>query len=84
MNFEQDNLTAKQKDYAIFLPAISSFYAGYIGKERYPVDDKNKSIIGDRLPKGLGNMESITGLTAKKVYFHTSTVCTVPDMLTWI
>jgi len=69
MNFEQDNLTAKQKDYAIFLPAISSFYAGYIGKERYPVDDKNKSIIGDRLPKGLGNMESMNWLNSKESLF---------------
>ena len=43
---KQDNLTQKQNDYAIFLPAISSFYAGYIGKERYP--DESKSIIGDR------------------------------------
>jgi hypothetical protein len=25
----QDNLTAKQKDYAVFLPAISGFYATY-------------------------------------------------------
>jgi hypothetical protein len=53
---EQDNLTEKQKDYAIFFPAISSFYAGYIGKERYP--NEVSKIIGDRLPKGLPNMES--------------------------
>jgi hypothetical protein len=33
----QDNLTAKQSDYAVFLPAISSFYAGYIGRERHGV-----------------------------------------------
>ena len=30
----QDNLTAKQKDYAVFLPAISGFYATFIGKQR--------------------------------------------------
>ena len=40
---EQDNLTEKQKDYAIFLPAISSFYAGYIGKERYPDQVKKRN-----------------------------------------
>jgi len=66
MNFKQDNLTAKQKDYAIFLPAISSFYAGYIGKERYP---DQVSTIGDRLPKGLGNMESMNWLNSKESLF---------------
>ena len=29
------NLTTEQKDYAIFLPAISSFYATFVGKQRY-------------------------------------------------
>ena len=36
MTFEIDNLTAKQKDYAVFLPALSGFYATYIGKQRHP------------------------------------------------
>lgn len=31
----RDNLTVKQLDYAYFLPAISGFYSGYIGKQRY-------------------------------------------------
>ena len=31
----ETNLTEQQKDYAIFLPAISSFYATFIGKQRY-------------------------------------------------
>ena len=66
MDFKQDNLTVKQKDYAIFLPAISSFYAGYIGKERYP---DQVSTIGDRLPKGLGNMESMNWLNSKESLF---------------
>jgi hypothetical protein len=30
----QDNLTAKQNDYAVFLPAISGFYATFVGKQR--------------------------------------------------
>jgi hypothetical protein len=64
---EQDNLTEKQKDYAIFLPAISSFYAGYIGKERYP--NEVSSVIGDRLPKGLPNMESLNWLNSKEGLF---------------
>ena len=29
------NLTATQKDYAVFLPALSGFYATYIGKQRF-------------------------------------------------
>mgnify|MGYP001252223240 FL=1 len=64
---QQDNLTDKQSDYAIFLPAISSFYATYIGAERYP--DKVKSIIGDRLPKGIPNMEAMNWLNAQQALF---------------
>jgi len=30
----QDNLTQKQLDYAVFLPAISGFYATFVGKQR--------------------------------------------------
>jgi hypothetical protein len=32
---EIDNLTAKQLDYAVFLPALSGFYATYVGKQRH-------------------------------------------------
>tara|TARA_R110000772_G_scaffold257510_1_gene374396 strand:+ start:57 stop:1604 length:1548 start_codon:yes stop_codon:yes gene_type:complete len=64
---EQDNLTDKQKDYAIFLPALSSFYSTYIGAERYP--DKVKSIIGDRLPKGIPNMEAMNWLNKQEGLF---------------
>jgi len=31
---EHDDLTAKQNDYAIFLPALSSFYGTFIGKQK--------------------------------------------------
>ena len=31
----RDNLTAKQNDYALFLPALSGFYATYVGKQRH-------------------------------------------------
>ena len=30
---ERDNLTSKQLDYAVFLPALSGFYATYVGKQ---------------------------------------------------
>jgi hypothetical protein len=32
---ERDNLTSKQLDYAVFLPALSGFYATYVGKQRH-------------------------------------------------
>ena len=61
---KQDNLTAKQKDYAVFLPAISSFYAAYIGKERH-----GQGLDSGRLPVGLGNMESMNWLDAQEGLF---------------
>ena len=64
---EQDNLTQKQKDYAIFLPALSGFYATYIGNERFP--DKVKSIVGDRLPKAIPTMESMNWLNKQQALF---------------
>ena len=33
-----DNLTEKQKDYATFLPAMSSFFARDLGKARHEED----------------------------------------------
>ena len=64
---EQDNLTLKQKDYAIFLPALSGFYATYIGNERFP--DKVKSVVGDRLPKNIPNMEAMNWLNKQEALF---------------
>ena len=60
-----DNLTAKQKDYAIFLPAISGFYSGYVGKQRF-----SKHIEDARLPTGFENgVEGMNFLNAKEAYF---------------
>ena len=42
------NLTTEQKDCAIFLPAISSFYSTFIGKQRY-----NEYVEYDRVPKNM-------------------------------
>jgi len=64
---QQDNLTDQQSDYAIFLLAIRSFYATFIGAERYP--DKVKSILGDRLPKGIPNMEAMNWLNKQEALF---------------
>ena len=61
---EQDNFTAKQQDYAVFLPAISSFYATYIGKQR-----QDKFVPDDRMPAGIKNMEELNWLNDKEGLF---------------
>ena len=65
MAIEQDDLTAKQRDYAVFLPAISSFYAGYIGKERH-----GNGLDPGRYPVGLGaSMEAMNWLNSQEGLF---------------
>ena len=60
----QDNLTAKQNDYAVFLPAISGFYATFIGKQR------NEPYVDPaRLPQGLTDMEQMNWLNSSKALF---------------
>ena len=61
---EQDNLTAKQKDYAVFLPAISGFYATFIGKQR-----NEEYVDPARFPQGLTDMEQMNWLEANKGLF---------------
>lgn len=61
---EQDNLTAKQNDYAVFLPAISGFYAAFIGKQR------NEHYVDPaRMPAGLTDMEQMNWLNSQKALF---------------
>ena len=48
----QDNLTSKQSDYAVFLPAISGFYATFIGKQRDPV--AGPYVEATRMPAEIG------------------------------
>jgi hypothetical protein len=62
--FEQDNLTAKQNDYAVFLPAISGFYATFVGKQR---TDPNY-VDPARMPVGL-DMEMMNWLNDQKGLF---------------
>ena len=64
---DQDNLTAKQKDYAIFLPAISGFYATYIGKQRDPVN--GPYVDPARMPTGIPDMEMMNWLNDQKGLF---------------
>jgi hypothetical protein len=61
---EQDNLTAKQNDYAVFLPAISGFYATFIGKQR-----NEQYVDPARFPKGLTDMEQMNWLDSQKSLF---------------
>lgn len=61
---EQDNFTSKQGDYAIFLPAISSFYANYIGRQR-----TSKYIEDARMPAGIPNMEQFNWLNSQEGLF---------------
>ena len=60
----QDNLTAKQSDYAVFLPAISGFYATFVGKQR------NEPYVDPaRFPQGLTDMEQMNWLNSQKCLF---------------
>ena len=61
---EQDDLTAKQNDYAIFLPAISSFYGSYIGKQR-----AGTYVEQTRMPAGIPDMEQLNWLNPQKALF---------------
>jgi hypothetical protein len=61
---DQDNLTAKQNDYAVFLPAISGFYATFVGKQR------NEPYVDPaRFPQGLTDMEQMNWLNSQKALF---------------
>ena len=61
----QDNLTAKQSDYAIFLPAISGFYQTFIGKQRV----NNDYVDVNRMPAAIQDMEQMNWLNDQKGLF---------------
>jgi hypothetical protein len=64
----QDNLTAKQSDYAVFLPAISGFYATFVGKQRNePYVDPAR--FPQTLPSKLTDMEQMNWLNSQKALF---------------
>ena len=63
----QDNLTAKQNDYAVFLPAISGFYATFVGKQRDPVN--GPYVDPARMPAGIPDMEQLNWLNSQKALF---------------
>jgi len=61
-----ENLTAEQKDYAVFLPAVSSFYSTFIGKQRF-----GNYVNPARLPLGFTNgVEGLNFFEPEKGYFY--------------
>jgi len=64
MTIEQHDLTARQHDYAVFLPAISSFYSTYIGRQRF-----EPYVEAARMPKNMPDMESMNFLNAQQGLF---------------
>jgi hypothetical protein len=61
---EQHDLTANQRDYAVFLPAISSFYATYIGKQRH-----QSYVPSTRMPSQITDMEQLNWLDPQRSLF---------------
>ena len=60
----QHDLTAAQRDYAIFLPAISSFYATFIGRQRH-----EQYVDPARMPAQIKDMEALNFFNAQKALF---------------
>jgi hypothetical protein len=59
------DLTATQNDYARFLPALSGFYATYVGKQRY-----DEYVDKSRIPSNLAHgVESLNYLNAQQGQF---------------
>jgi hypothetical protein len=65
------NLTVAQKDYAVFLPALSGFYATYVGKQRFPDPVKGLYVDPARIPSNFKNgMESLNWFDPQKGQFE--------------
>ncbi len=59
------NLTPLQKDYAVYLPAISSFYENYVSKQRL-----GEFVPNDRIPKDFDRgIEGMNFLNPEQGYF---------------
>jgi|688.fasta_scaffold17773_5 hypothetical protein len=61
---EQHDLTARQQDYAVFLPAISSFYSTYIGRQRF-----ENYVDPARMPAAMPDMEQMNFLNPQQALF---------------
>ena len=65
------DLTEAQQDYAHFLPALSGFYATYVGKQRYPDPVKGPYVPASRMPNNFANdMESLNYLNKSEGAFQ--------------
>ncbi len=65
MNKPPVNLTPLQKDYAVYLPAISSFYSTYVAKQRL-----EEFVPNDRIPQGFDRgIEGMNFLNEEEGYF---------------
>jgi len=65
MNKPPVNLTPLQRDYAVYLPAISTFYQTYVAKQRLA-----EYIPEDRIPEGFDRgIEGMNFLNAEQGYF---------------
>jgi len=63
---EQQDMTQSQQDYAVFLPALSSFYASYVGKQRF-----GNHVDPARIPAGFEHgVEGMNYLNSQKGYFQ--------------
>ena len=60
----QTDLTSLQNDYAVFLPAISGFYATFIGKQR-----NEQYVDPNRFPQSLTHMEQLNWLNSNQGLF---------------
>jgi len=63
---ERDNLTSKQLDYAVFLPALSGFYATYVGKQRHDPNYVDPARIPADFETGI---EGLNWLNPDAAYF---------------
>ena len=64
-NKQQVNLTPLQKDYAVYLPAISSFYSTYVAKQRL-----EEFVPKNRIPSGFDRgIEGMNFLNPEQGYF---------------
>ena len=67
---ETDNLTSKQLDYAVFLPALSGFYATYVGKQRFPDANGNTYVESTRVPADFNTgIEGLNWINPVDAYF---------------
>ncbi len=56
--------------YAVFLPALSGFYATYVGKQRFPDPVKGLYVSNNRIPSNFQNgVESLNYLNSKEGAF---------------